>query len=38
VGHRTAHVADPDGFVVEFAREIPRTRSRRGTPPDAHRF
>jgi lactoylglutathione lyase len=37
-GHRTAHVADPDGFVVEFAQEIPRTRSRRGTPPDAHRF
>ena len=29
-GHRTAHVADPDGFVVEFAQEIPRARSRRG--------
>ena len=32
-GHRTAHVADPDGFVVEFAQEIPRTRSRRRPPP-----
>ncbi|WP_344235477.1 VOC family protein [Kribbella hippodromi] len=28
-GHRTVHVADPDGFVVEFAEEIPRTRQRR---------
>ncbi len=28
-GHRTLHVADPDGFVVEFAQEIPRSRSRR---------
>jgi lactoylglutathione lyase len=28
-GHRTVHVADPDGFVVEFAQEIPRTRPRR---------
>jgi lactoylglutathione lyase len=28
-GHRTMHVADPDGFVVEFAHEIPRARSRR---------
>jgi lactoylglutathione lyase len=27
-GHRTLHVADPDGFVVEFAQEIPRLRSR----------
>lgn len=27
-GHRTLHVADPDGFVVEFAQEIPRKRSR----------
>jgi lactoylglutathione lyase len=27
-GHRTVHVADPDGFVVEFAQEIPRRRSR----------
>lgn len=27
-GHRTLHVADPDGFVVEFAHEIPRARSR----------
>jgi len=32
-GHRTAHVADPDGFVVEFAQEIPRARSRRGGDP-----
>jgi lactoylglutathione lyase len=23
-GHRTLHVADPDGFVVELAEEIPR--------------
>jgi lactoylglutathione lyase len=30
-GHRTVHVADPDGFVVEFAQEIPRARSRRGS-------
>jgi lactoylglutathione lyase len=28
-GHRTVHIADPDGFVVEFAHEIPRARSRR---------
>ena len=28
-GHRTVHVADPDGFVVEFAAEIPRARGRR---------
>jgi lactoylglutathione lyase len=27
-GHRTVHIADPDGFVVEFAQEIPRARSR----------
>ncbi len=27
-GHRTLHVADPDGFVVEFAQEIPRRRFR----------
>ena len=27
-GHRTVHVADPDGFVVEFAQEIARQRSR----------
>jgi hypothetical protein len=23
LGHRTLHVADPAGFVVEFAQEIP---------------
>ena len=28
-GHRTLHVADPDGFIVELAQEIPRARSRR---------
>jgi lactoylglutathione lyase len=27
-GHRTVHIADPDGFVVEFAQEIPRQRGR----------
>jgi lactoylglutathione lyase len=32
-GHRTLHVADPDGFVVELAEEIPRTRSRRPLTP-----
>ena len=26
-GHRTLHVADPDGHVVELAQEIPRARS-----------
>jgi lactoylglutathione lyase len=31
-GHRTLHVADPDGFVVEFAQEIPRVRVRRTGP------
>jgi lactoylglutathione lyase len=25
-GHRTLHVLDPDGFVVELAQEIPRSR------------
>lgn len=30
-GHRTLHVGDPDGFVVEFAQEIPRIRTRRGS-------
>jgi lactoylglutathione lyase len=28
-GHRTVHIADPDGFVVELAGEIPRQRTRR---------
>ena len=28
-GHRTVHLADPDGFVVELAQEIPRARGRR---------
>jgi lactoylglutathione lyase len=28
-GHRTVHIADPDGFVVELAQEIPRQRTRR---------
>ncbi len=28
-GHRTLHVADPDGFVVEFAQQIPRRRTRK---------
>ena len=27
-GHRTLHIADPDGFIVEFAQEIQRARSR----------
>jgi lactoylglutathione lyase len=27
-GHRTIHLADPDGFVVELAQEIPRQRTR----------
>jgi lactoylglutathione lyase len=31
-GHRTLHVADPDGFVVELAEEIPRKRLRRPAP------
>src|SRR5204862_8083772 len=31
-GHRTVHVADPDGFVVELAQEIPRTRARADGP------
>lgn len=30
-GHRTLHVADPDGFVVELAQEIPRRRARGGS-------
>ncbi|SRR6266498_3159546 len=29
-GHRTVHMADPDGFVVELAQDIPRRRSRGG--------
>lgn len=28
-GHRTLHLADPDGFVVELAQRIPRRRARR---------
>jgi lactoylglutathione lyase len=28
-GHRTVHIADPDGFVVELAQQIPRQRARR---------
>jgi lactoylglutathione lyase len=28
-GHRTLHVEDPDGFVVELAEEIPRQPSQR---------
>ncbi|WP_207933224.1 VOC family protein [Actinomadura sp. GC306] len=28
-GHRTLHVADPDGFIVELAQDIPRRRHRR---------
>lgn len=27
-GHRTVHVLDPEGHVVEFAQEIPRQRPR----------
>lgn len=27
-GHRTVHVLDPDGHVVEFAQRIPRARPR----------
>lgn len=27
-GHRTVHLLDPDGHVVEVAQEIPRTRPR----------
>jgi lactoylglutathione lyase len=26
-GHRTVHLEDPDGFVVELAEEIPRQPS-----------
>lgn len=35
-GHRTVHVLDPDGNVVEFAQEIPRTvpAKRRRLPAD----
>ena len=31
-GHRTLHLADPDGFVVELAQPISRRRSRRTAP------
>jgi lactoylglutathione lyase len=31
-GHRTIHVADPDGFIVEYAQHIPRQRYRRAGP------
>jgi lactoylglutathione lyase len=30
-GHRTLHVSDPDGHVVEFAQEIPRSAPKGGT-------
>ncbi|MGQ0670561.1 MAG: VOC family protein [Actinomycetota bacterium] len=29
-GHRTVHLPDPDGFVIELAQEIPRERPRHG--------
>ncbi|HSL67456.1 MAG TPA: VOC family protein [Actinomycetota bacterium] len=29
-GHRTLHLLDPDGFVVELAQEIPRLPPRHG--------
>lgn len=29
-GHRTLHVLDPEGFVIELAQEIPRERPRDG--------
>ncbi len=29
-GHRTLHVCDPDGFVVELAQEIPRPEPAEG--------
>jgi lactoylglutathione lyase len=31
-GHRTVHIPDPDGFIVELAQEIPRRRLRRSRP------
>lgn len=31
-GHRTLHLSDPDGFIIELAQEIPRTRTRRDGP------
>jgi lactoylglutathione lyase len=34
-GHRTLHIADPDGFVVEIAAEIPRTRHRSPAAPSS---
>jgi lactoylglutathione lyase len=29
-GHRTIHLQEPDGFVIELAQEIPRERPRNG--------
>lgn len=31
-GHRTVHLADPDGFIVELAEKIPRQRTRSPNP------
>ena len=36
-GHRTLHVEDPDGFVVELAEEIPRQPSHGPTVDSADR-
>jgi lactoylglutathione lyase len=32
-GHRTLHLPDPDGFVVELAQEIKRARQQNHSPP-----
>jgi lactoylglutathione lyase len=32
-GHRTLHLLDPDGFVVELAQEIKRARQQNHSPP-----